>query len=105
MARPNLRRPGVEIDPEFVIWPGWRARLRVLKMPLRSEGATVAQAAEAAGWAHYNVRGFFAGLKKHGVPVSVLERVRQVWPGKGSAHVIRSMPIIIIMVPVCRFPC
>ena len=64
MARRNLRRPGVEIDPEFVIWPGWRARLRVLKMPLRSEGATVAQAAEAAGWAHYNVRGFFAGLNR-----------------------------------------
>jgi hypothetical protein len=64
MARPNLRRPGLEIDPEFVIWPGWRARLRVLEILLRFEAATVAQAAEAAGWAHYNVRGFFAGLKK-----------------------------------------
>ena len=30
----------------------------------RPEGATVAQIAEATGWAAHTVRGFFAGLKK-----------------------------------------
>jgi hypothetical protein len=32
------------------------------------------------------VRGFFAGLKKrHGIAVEVLERIRQVGPGKDGA--------------------
>jgi hypothetical protein len=86
MARPNLRRPGVEIDPEFVIWPGWRARLRVLEMPLRFEGATVAQIAEVTGWQAHTVRGFFAGLKKRGIEIGVLERVRRVGPGNEGAR-------------------
>jgi hypothetical protein len=51
----------------------------------RPEGATVAQVAEATGWANHTVRGFFAGLKKRGIEVSVLERVRQAAPGKEGA--------------------
>ncbi|MBX6382440.1 MAG: DUF3489 domain-containing protein [Microbispora sp.] len=52
----------------------------------RPEGATVAQIAEATGWAPHTVRGFFAGLKKRqGIEVSVLERVRQVGPNKEGA--------------------
>jgi hypothetical protein len=31
------------------------------------------------------VRGFFAGLKKKGIAVAVLERVRQVGPNKEGA--------------------
>jgi hypothetical protein len=49
------------------------------------EGATVAQIAEATGWAPHTVRGFFAGLKKRGVAVAVLERVRQVGRNKEGA--------------------
>jgi len=49
------------------------------------EGATVAQIAAATGWQAHTVRGFFAGLKKRGTEVSVLERVRQVGPGKKGA--------------------
>lgn len=59
---------------------------QVLAMLRRPEGATVAQIAEATGWAPHTVRGFFAGLKKRqGIEVSVLERVRQVGPGKEGA--------------------
>ena len=39
---------------------------KVLAMLRRPEGATVAQIAEATGWAQHTVRGFFAGLKKKG---------------------------------------
>ncbi|MBX6741923.1 MAG: DUF3489 domain-containing protein [Acetobacteraceae bacterium] len=59
----------------------------VLAMLRRPEGATVAQIAEATGWAPHTVRGFFAGLKKRqGIVVEVLERVRQVGPNKEGAR-------------------
>ena len=58
----------------------------MLALLRRPEGATVAQIAEATGWAPHTVRGFFAGLKKRqGITVEVLERVRQVGPGKQGA--------------------
>lgn len=60
-------------------------RAAVLALLRRTEGATVAQVAEATGWATHTVRGFLAGLKKAGTPVEVLERVRQVGPGKEGA--------------------
>jgi hypothetical protein len=59
---------------------------QVLAMLRRPEGATVAQIAEATGWAQHTVRGFFAGLKKKGHAVEVLERVRQVGPNKEGAR-------------------
>jgi predicted transcriptional regulator len=44
----------------------------VLAMLRRPEGATVAQIAEATGWAQHTVRGFFAGLKKRqGITVEI----------------------------------
>jgi hypothetical protein len=58
---------------------------QVLGLLRRREGATVAQIAEAAGWQAHTVRGFFAGLKKRGIKVSVLERVRQAGPNKAGA--------------------
>jgi hypothetical protein len=58
----------------------------VLAMLRRAEGATVAQIAEATGWAQHTVRGFFAGLKKKGHAVGVMERVRQVGPNKEGAR-------------------
>jgi predicted ArsR family transcriptional regulator len=65
----------------------------VLALLRRAEGATVAQVAEATGWANHTVRGFFAGLKKRGIAVTVLERVRQVGPNnqgaKGSYSIYR----------------
>jgi hypothetical protein len=57
----------------------------------RLKGATVAQVAEATGWANHTVRGFFAGLKKRGIVVTVLERVRQVGPKKQGAKCIYSI--------------
>ena len=61
-------------------------REKVLAMLRRSEGATVGQVAEATGWAPHTMRGFFAGLRKRdGIAVAVLERVRQVGPGKEGA--------------------
>ena len=59
---------------------------QVLAMLRRPEGATVAQIAEVTGWAPHTVRGFFAGLKKKGHAVEVLERVRQVGPNKEGAR-------------------
>jgi hypothetical protein len=58
---------------------------QVLAMLRRPEGATVAQIAGTTGWQAHTVRRFFAGLKKHGMEVGVLERVRQVGPGKEGA--------------------
>jgi hypothetical protein len=57
----------------------------VLALLRRPEGATVAQIAEATGWANHTVRGFFAGLKKRSIEVTVLDRVRQVGPNKQGA--------------------
>jgi hypothetical protein len=57
----------------------------VLAMLRRPEGATVAQIAEATDWASHTVRGFLAGLKKKGIQVEVLERVRQVGPNRDGA--------------------
>jgi hypothetical protein len=57
---------------------------QVLAMLRRPEGVTVAQIAEATGWQAHTVRGFFAGLKKRGIEVSILERVRQVGSGKAA---------------------
>ena len=58
----------------------------VLAMLRRPEGATVAQIAEATGWAQHTVRGFFAGLKKRqGITVEIAERIRQVGPNKQGA--------------------
>jgi hypothetical protein len=59
---------------------------QVLAMLRRPEGASVAQIAEATGWAQHTVRGFFAGLKKKGHAVEVMERVRQVGPNKEGAR-------------------
>ena len=57
----------------------------VLAMLRRTEGATVAQIAEATGWASHTARGFLAGLKKKGIQVITLERVRIVGPNKEGA--------------------
>jgi hypothetical protein len=58
----------------------------VLALLRRQEGATIAQICDATGWQQHTVRGFFAGLKKRqGIEVGVLERVRQVGPGKEGA--------------------
>lgn len=88
------KRAPTRLQPEIPRQP--RAdtkRAAVLALLGRPGGATVAQVAEATGWATHTVRGFFAGLKKAGVPVEVLERVKQVGPGnqgtKGSYTVYR----------------
>jgi hypothetical protein len=57
----------------------------VLTMLRRAEGATVAQIAEATGWASHTVRGFLAGLKKKGIEVTAMERVRMVGPNRDGA--------------------
>jgi hypothetical protein len=58
---------------------------QVLAMLRRPEGATVAQIADATGWAQHTVRGFFAGLKKKGHAVEVMSRERMVGPTKTGA--------------------
>jgi hypothetical protein len=59
---------------------------QVLALLRRPEGATIAQVTAATGWQQHTVRGFFAGLKKRqGIAVEVMERVRQVGPGKDGA--------------------
>ncbi len=60
-------------------------RATILTMLRRPDGATVAQVVEATGWARHTVQGFFAGLKKAGTRIEVLDRVRQVSPGKQGA--------------------
>ena len=60
----------------------------VLTMQRRAEGATVAQIAEATGWVSHTVRGFLPGLKKKGIEVSTLERVRIVGPNRDGRKVL-----------------
>ncbi len=57
----------------------------VLALLRRPEGASGPQMIEATGWAPHTVRGFLAGLTKKGITVTVLDRVRQVGPGKQGA--------------------
>jgi len=57
----------------------------VLRLLRRPEGASGPQMIEATGWAPHTVRGFLAGLAKKGITVTVLDRVRQVGPGKEGA--------------------
>ena len=68
--------------------------MAVLAMLRRPEGATVAQVGEATGWGKDTVRGFFAGLKKKGISVGAVERVRSVGPnragGRGSYTIYRA---------------
>jgi hypothetical protein len=57
----------------------------VLALLRRPEGATIAQIVEATQWQSHTVRGFLAGLKRKGITVEVLERVRQVGPNREGA--------------------
>jgi hypothetical protein len=57
----------------------------VLALLRRDEGATITQVMDATGWQQHTVRGFLAGLKRKGITVDVLERVRQVGPNKQGA--------------------
>jgi hypothetical protein len=57
----------------------------VLALLRRAEGATIAQIIDATGWQSHTVRGFLAGLKRKGIAVEVLDRVRQVGPNKEGA--------------------
>jgi hypothetical protein len=66
----------------------------VLALLRREEGATIAQIIDATGWQSHTVRGFLAGLKRKGITVAVLERIRQVGPdregAKGSYSIYRT---------------
>ncbi len=57
----------------------------VLTLLRRPESATIANVVEATGWAQHTVRGFFAGLKKKGHTVEVLDRVHKNGPGSAGA--------------------
>ncbi len=57
----------------------------VLALLRRVKGATIAQVMDTTGWQQHTGRGFLAGLKKKGIKVDVLERVRQVGSGKQGA--------------------
>ena len=66
----------------------------VLTLLRRTEGATIAQIIEATEWQQHTVRGFLAGLKKKGIKVETLERVRTVGGkegAKGSYSVYRAV--------------
>ncbi|GGJ07178.1 DUF3489 domain-containing protein [Neoroseomonas lacus] len=76
-----LREPGAPRKPR----EGTKQE-QVLAMLRRPEGATVAQIAEATGWAQHTVRGFFAGLKKKGHTIEVKSRERMVGPNKTGAN-------------------
>jgi hypothetical protein len=68
----------------------------VLALLRRDEGTTIAEIIDATGWQPHTVRGFLTGLKRRGVTVEVLERVRQVGPNnqgaKGSYSIYRIAP-------------
>ena len=80
LSRRRTRATGAPRKPREGTKP--EAVLAMLRHP---EGATVAQIAEATGWAQHTVRGFFAGLKKKGHAVEVRERICQIGPNKEGA--------------------
>lgn len=55
---------------------------QVLALLERQEGVSGPDIGVATGWASHTVRGFLAGLKNKGIPVEILERVRQGGPNK-----------------------
>ena len=57
----------------------------VLALLRGTEGATIAQIMETTAWASHTCRGFLAGLKKKGIKVETLERVRVVGPNRDGA--------------------
>ena len=57
----------------------------VLTLLRRTEGATIAQIMETTAWASHTCRGFLAGLKKKGIKIDTLEKVRMVGPNKEGA--------------------
>lgn len=57
----------------------------VLDLLRRDEGTNIAQIVAATAWAQHTVRGFLANLKRKGITVVVLERVRQGGPGSAGA--------------------
>ncbi|MEO3475861.1 DUF3489 domain-containing protein [Roseomonas sp. CAU 1739] len=57
----------------------------VLTLLCRDQGTTIAEIIHATDWQPHTVRGFLAGLKRKGVTVEVLERIRQVGPNKQGA--------------------
>jgi hypothetical protein len=57
----------------------------VLALLRRPEGATIAQIVEATQWQSHTVRGFLAGLKRKGITVEVVERVRHRVPSRQAA--------------------
>ena len=65
----------------------------VIALLRRDEGTNITQIVAATAWAQHTVRGFLANLKRKGIMVEVLERVRQVGPGstgaKGSFSIYR----------------
>lgn len=79
-ARP-LRAPSTPRNPR----EGTKQQT-VLALLRRDEGASVAQIVAATAWAQHTVRGFLANLKRKGITVDVLERVRQVGPGSAGAR-------------------
>lgn len=79
-ARPRPPRQGTKV-------------MTVLVLLRKPEGTTVAQVCEATGWTKDTVRGFFVGLKKKGIRVEAVEKVRSVGPnragGRGSYTIYR----------------
>lgn len=67
--------------------------LTVVALLKQPGGTTVAQVCEATGWTKDTVRGFFVGLKKKGIRVEAVEKVRSVGPnragGRGSYTIYR----------------
>jgi hypothetical protein len=83
-AAPRAARP--PRDPAIPRQPRSGTKHEAVLALLRpDEGTTIAEIIDATGWQPHTVRGFLAGLKRKGVTVEVLERVRQVGPNKQGA--------------------
>lgn len=79
-ARPRPPRQGTKL-------------LTVVALLKQPGGTTVAQVCEATGWTKDTVRAFFVGLKKKGIRVEAVKKVRSVGPnragGRGSYTIYR----------------